>query len=50
MPKGKSKHHIPGEADFFRRLEARHRRGRLGRLFNTVSIGACWLGFNRPLP
>ena len=29
---------MPKEADYFRRLELRHRRGRIGRLFNYFSI------------
>ena len=34
---------MPKEADFFRRLEQRHRRGRLGRLFNYFSIAVACL-------
>ncbi len=34
---------MPNEADFFRRLEQRHRRGRLGRLFNYFSIAVAGL-------
>ena len=34
---------MPKEADFFRRLEQRHRRGRYGRLFNYFSIAVAGL-------
>lgn len=34
----RGKHYMPGEKEFFRRLELRHRRGRFGRLFNYFSI------------
>ena len=37
------RHFMPNEADFFRRLEQRHRRGRLGRLFNYFSIAVAGL-------
>lgn len=40
---GKRRYYMPKEADFFRRLEQRHRRGRLGRLFNYFSIGVAGL-------
>ncbi len=43
MEPGSSKHYMPGEKEFFRRLEVRHRRGRLGRLFNYLSIGVAGL-------
>ncbi len=43
MSAGKSKHYMPGEAEFFARLEKRHRRGRLGRAFTYLSIGAAAL-------
>ena len=38
-----SKHYMPGEREFFRRLEARHRRGRIGNLFNIFSVGVAGL-------
>ena len=34
---------MPKEADFYRRLEQRHRRGRFGRLFNYFSIAVAGL-------
>jgi len=34
---------MPKEADFFRRLEQRHRRGRFGKLFNYFSIAVAGL-------
>ena len=37
------KHYMPGEKEFFRRLESRHRRGRIGRLFNYLSVGVAGL-------
>lgn len=37
------KHFMPGEAEFFARLEKRHRRGRIGRAFNYLSIGVAAL-------
>jgi len=37
------RHYMPKEADFFRRLEQRHRRGRVGRLFNYLSIAVAGL-------
>ena len=37
------RHYMPKEADFFRRLEQRHRRGRYGRLFNYFSIAVAGL-------
>ena len=43
MDAGGSKQYLPGEKAFFRRLELRHRRGRIGRLFNTVSVGVAGL-------
>lgn len=43
MDAGKSKHYMPGEAEFFARLEKRHRRGRFGKLFNYFSIGVAAL-------
>ena len=42
--KNKSKRrYMPGEAAFFKRLQARHRRGYVGRAFNYFSIGAATL-------
>ena len=38
-----SQHYMPKESDFFRRLEARHRRGRIGRLFNYFSVAVAGL-------
>ena len=38
-----SSHFMPKEADFFRRLQLRHRRGRIGILFNYFSIAAAIL-------
>ncbi len=38
-----SKRALPGEKEFYRRLEARHRRGRIGRLFNVLSIAVAGL-------
>ncbi len=38
-----SKRARPGEKEFYRRLEARHRRGRIGRLFNVLSIAVAGL-------
>ena len=43
MEGGTSKHYMPEEAAFFQRLEARHRRGRLGLLFNYFSVTAAAL-------
>ena len=43
MAAGKNKHFMPGEKEFFQRLEARHRRGRFGRIFNYFSIGVAAL-------
>ena len=37
------RYYMPKEADFFRRLELRHRRGRFGRLFNYFSIAVAGL-------
>ena len=37
------RYYMPKEADFFRRLEQRHRRGRFGRLFNYFSIAVAGL-------
>ncbi len=37
------RYYMPKEADFFRRLELRHRRGRIGRLFNYFSIAVAGL-------
>lgn len=37
------RHYMPKEADFFRRLEQRHRRGRFGQLFNYFSIAVAGL-------
>ena len=34
---------MPKEADFFRRLQQRHRRGRIGKLFNYFSIAVAGL-------
>ncbi len=39
----KRQHFMPGEKEFFRRLQARHRRGRIGRLSNFFSIGVAGL-------
>lgn len=36
-------HYMPSEADFFRRLALRHRRGRVGKLFNQFSIAVAGL-------
>ncbi len=38
-----SKRALPGEKEFYRRLEARHQRGRIGRLFNVLSIAVAGL-------
>ena len=38
-----SKRYMPGEKEYFLRLESRHRRGRLGRLFNYASIAVAGL-------
>ena len=46
MVEGKNKpssHFMPKEADFFRLLQLRHRRGRIGILFNYFSIAAAIL-------
>ncbi len=43
MDRGKSKHYMPGEAEFFERLEARHRRGRFGKIFNYFSVAVAAL-------
>ena len=46
MEEGKRKsthHYMPEEAEFFRRLQARHRRGNIGRLFNYFSIAVAGL-------
>jgi ABC-type phosphate transport system permease subunit len=37
------RYYMPKEADFFHRLEQRHRRGRFGRLFNYFSIAVAGL-------
>lgn len=37
------RYYMPKEADFFLRLEQRHRRGRFGRLFNYFSIAVAGL-------
>lgn len=37
------RYYMPKEADFFRRLEQRHRRGRFGQLFNCFSIAVAGL-------
>ncbi len=37
------RYYMPKEADFFRRLEQRHRRGRFGKLFNYFSIAVAGL-------
>ncbi len=39
----RSKRYMPGEKEFFRRLELRHRRGRFGRWFNYISIAVAAL-------
>ena len=39
----RGKHYMPGEKEFYRRLEQRRRRGRIGKLFNYVSIGVAGL-------
>lgn len=36
-------HYMPGEKEFFQRLEARHRRGNIGRFFNYFSIAVAGL-------
>ena len=36
-------HYMPKESDFMRRLQARHRRGTIGRLFYYFSIGVAGL-------
>ena len=36
-------HYMPGEKEFYRRLEQRRRRGRIGKLFNYFSIGVAGL-------
>ena len=42
--KNKSKRrYMPGEAEFFKRLQTRHRRGHLGKVFNYFSVGAAAL-------
>ena len=38
-----SKHYMPDETEFFRRLQARHRRGNFGRLFNFFSVAVAGL-------
>ena len=43
MDPASRKHYMPRENEFFRRLEQRHRRGRFGKLFNYISIGAAGL-------
>lgn len=43
MEEGKSKHYMPEEKAFFQGLEARHRRGRLGMLFNYFSVAVAAL-------
>ncbi len=35
--------YMPKESDFFRHLEQRHRRGKIGRLFNYISIAVAGL-------
>ena len=40
--KGKRRY-MPAEAVFFKRLQARHRRGRLGKIFNYFSVAAAAL-------
>ena len=37
------RYYMPKEVDFFRRLEQRHRRGRIGQLFNYFSIAVAGL-------
>lgn len=37
-PDKQRRHYMPKEAEFFRRLEQRHRRGRFGKLFNYFSV------------
>ena len=39
----RAKRYMPGESEFARRLALRHRRGRIGRLFNYMSIGVAGL-------
>ncbi len=43
MEEGKSKRYMPEEKAFYQRLAARHRRGRLGRLFNYASVAVAAL-------
>ena len=43
MDRGKNKLFMPGEAEFYARLVKRHRRGRIGRLFNYFSVGVAAL-------
>lgn len=43
MTERKHKHFMPGESEFFQHLEARHRRGRIGKLFYYFSIGVALL-------
>ena len=40
---GGRRRYMPGEEAFFQHLEARHRRGKLGLLFNYVSVGVAGL-------
>lgn len=43
-PKPKTtRHYMPDEATFFKRLQARHRRGRIGRAFNFFSVAVAGL-------
>ena len=43
MQPSSGKHYLPGDKEFLRRLEQRHRRGRFGKLFNYISIGVAVL-------
>ena len=38
-----SHHFMPKDADFFQHLQSRHRRGRVGQLFNTFSVAVAGL-------
>ena len=41
--KPKDGRYMPGETEFFQHLQARRRRGKLGRIFNLVSVGVAGL-------
>ena len=38
-----SRRYMPKESDYFRRLETRHRRGKVGQLFNTFAVAVAGL-------